>query len=230
MKLKKGSLFEKLKQENQSNSESIEVLDEVQNLIPKLKPNTELINKINQIYKLQKSNTLDNSNEIFEIINDKFEYEYPFCFNVFGSNNNYNLSHISLIKTEHLKNHIKREAELNEVQSNFNKAVEYIKKRDELISKKKTRDKTSDQLTKGCGAYIGIVFGGGLALFIILSFFVSYYAAGMLIYIIGASTILLTLYAVFRYFKTKELKKSISKINDLINIEVNKIKTKANNV
>jgi hypothetical protein len=130
MKKSQNSLLDKLKKENQANSKSSDILSDMKSLMPNLKTSTLLTRKIDEIKTLQKENRLDSSNEIFRILNTDFNYSYPFYYNV--GNQKYQLSKADLDLSDNLKNHIKRESELNSVKNIFSETISQIEKKNKL--------------------------------------------------------------------------------------------------
>jgi hypothetical protein len=131
MKKKENSLFDKLRKENQANKVSANVLSEIIPSIDKLKPQTILTSKIEEIKKLQSDDRLDSSNKIFEILNTHFDYTYPFYFVVNTSNADYSkkLDKSILSKKDNLISHIKSESNLNTLKSKYIETTNLIEQK-----------------------------------------------------------------------------------------------------
>ncbi len=123
MKKKQDSLFEKLKEENFANSQSATILEEVDEQLKFLNKDSELFIRIEKIKKLQLDNSLPSSNEIYEILNNEFLYNYPFHYRIYSDES---IQEETLKLSDILINHIKREAILNQTKPhliNFTKSL-----------------------------------------------------------------------------------------------------------
>ena len=162
MKKKQDTLLNKLKQENQTISYSTNVLSDIKSLVPKLKTKTLLIEKIEKIKKLQQDNRLDSSKRILKILNDRFEYSYPFFYTA-ESHSSYRLLHRSdITPVDTLKNHIKREAQLNQRELSFYTTEELIDRMEKLHS-----EKVSSNFYNGNGIriFLGVNFFSAILLY-----------------------------------------------------------------
>jgi hypothetical protein len=136
MKKKTNSILNKLKGENQAIQKSSNILSDID--LNDMSKNTALTKRIDEIIELQNESTLESSNQITQLIQVNFQYEYPFDFKVLQLNlskkkiymENYKncLEIKQLIKTDSLKNHVIREVGLNSNKNTYNKTLLILNK------------------------------------------------------------------------------------------------------
>lgn len=226
MKKKQNSLLDKLKQENQVNSTGSNVLSDISSLIPKLTNGSVLKNKIEEIKKLQKDNRLDSSNKIFEILNTDFQYSYPFYYRI-GSHG-YQLSKTELNLSDNLKNHIRRETQLNSVKPNFDKAKSYIDRKARLHKEKTSLNNKNEGLWNGCAAIFGYIFVALIIVLIIGDFYPSF--ANTVIWIGIVSVIGIIIWSISSAVNAGGKGKEMKELDKLLDREMSILKTKANTV
>jgi hypothetical protein len=215
LKKKQNSLLDKLKQENQANLVSTNVLSGIEKLIPKLSPNSLLTGKIEEIKRLQVENNLDASNKIKKISSNQFDYKYPFYFLL---NENSIIDEISYTENSDLITHIKTEAKYNQLKNDFKKARQYQSEY-QTAEKNALSNQDNNQRTF-------------LIIFVLIGFVVSYISfSWFLLHLIWQ--IPLTLFIAFvisePYFKKVE-KSKINEKGNILKKQIEVIKTKANNV
>jgi hypothetical protein len=150
MKLKNGNLFELLNKENSSNNSMKDVFSDVDILINNIDENTILKEKIAQINKLAILENLNSSKEVYNLLNKKFSYTYPFAYKI----NEWNLSEEKLTLVLNLKAHIKNENNLNEVKNIYFETEKKIK----LFNEDKKILKNTEENFNGCSGCFGQIF------------------------------------------------------------------------
>lgn len=200
-----------------------------------LLPNTELTRRIEEIINLQKKNDYDSVNQITTLLQDKFDYNYPFHYTIKGNNS---IEKTNLILENNLINHIRKEVELNKIEPSFHRAKSYIENRNKLNSEKSSLiiDNISVwSILSSTIAYSFIIF---IAIFLLIN--TSYFKPKITnIFFVFLIIILLGIIAnsFIRINKRNAKKRDINRVDKLLVIEnslllkeLNALKTKANNV
>jgi hypothetical protein len=140
MRKKTNSILNKLKGENQAIQKSSNILSDID--LNDISKNTALTRRIDEIIELQNEATLESSNQITQLMQVNFQYEYPFDFKVLQLNLSYkniymenyknSLEIKQLIKTDSLKNHVIREVSLNSNKNTYNKTLLILNKIDKF--------------------------------------------------------------------------------------------------
>lgn len=223
MKKKENSLFYKLKQENNSNFESARVLNSIENNLKKLKKGTLLIDKVERIKTLQKNDSLESSNEIFEIINSKFEYTYPFYFQIPYSDYS-PPNECEVKKDDVLLNHIQTEALMNSSKDDFDRVIELTEINKALNKRIYKPFKYGEKLA----IWFGVAF---------VSFFVNLFSDRGSIYKFVSAflffpipIIAFIIELVSYHIVKSDLQKRLSLNESIIKEKMSMLKTKANNV
>jgi hypothetical protein len=156
MRKKEGFLLDKLKLENSTNNKSVNILDEIKEFIPQINESSILMSKIKEIKSLQRENTLNSSNKVFEILKENIQHTYPFYF-VFN-NKDLPIAKI-LTQNKSLFEHIKTESLYNSLKSKFDSTINMLKEKEEIFAK--INSKSSYALST-------LLHFGGLAVLIII--------------------------------------------------------------
>lgn len=135
MKLKKDSLFEKIKRENIQNNSSKINLERIRDYDKSYSSNSVLREKLIEVISLLENENLDDNLKANKILNEEFVYTYPFYCEV-NNSNDYNsssllyyeksLSKSTLSSKDVLLNHIITEQELNRCKLNYNNSMEIM--------------------------------------------------------------------------------------------------------
>jgi heme/copper-type cytochrome/quinol oxidase subunit 4 len=220
MKKKQGSLLDQLKQENLANSNSSKALAEFENEIKNLKSNTVLIEKVNLIKQLQKLNTLESSNKIFSILNEKFDYAYPFYF-TYNSDGLPKLDNLTI--GNNLKNHIVFESKYNSLKKEFENILGLNQKIKTLTEKK---NNSSGFYGAGCGVSAVLMI-----ILVIINMFgdTGGSVQATTFYIVCGIPILYIIISLIKFLEIQTTKSEIIKTEKDLQNKISNIKTKANN-